>query len=459
MIKSKFRDNRSAGILSLLLSLPLILASCEDTEDVGLELIDGNVSAVYIDTVTVDVSTVLLDSVVTSATGTMLVGNYTDPIVGNTTASTFFQVDLNYYSWTLSDNAVFDSIALVLPYTGYSYGDTTQALNLEVYKLKNNIVATDLLPYVGTEESASYFYAGSGNYNISSTAAETQPLATHTFQPRPGSGDSLNIPLPAAMGQEWFNLKMAGDNKLTQSDAFLDYFKGLKVATANAGQGGAVIGFDAASAVIRLYYSEGSTDNYQDFPVTSGSLQYNNLVNDFSQSNFQGLNRGGEPLASTSTADMSFTQAGTGVMVKLEFPYLSKLKEILQPELINSVILEVQPVANTYGYPFTAPSQVALYESDFNNVPTNLLYANYTTTSGQVASLQEDTEYQVNSKYQFNITEYLINKLQEEQSTGKALLLSAPAESFTKTVNRLVVGGPNHTSNKVKIKIYYTKIQ
>ena len=74
------------------LGITLLLASCDDTNEVGLELEDGNLTAFYTDTVTVSVSTVLLDSIATSGTGTMLVGQYEDAIVGKTTASTFFEI-------------------------------------------------------------------------------------------------------------------------------------------------------------------------------------------------------------------------------------------------------------------------------------------------------------------------------------------------------------------------------
>ncbi|TXK45708.1 DUF4270 domain-containing protein [Pontibacter qinzhouensis] len=443
--------------LCLLGTLLLPLVSCDDPNEMGLELEDGPMSVFYTDTVTVHVSTVQLDSVVTSGMGTILVGNYSDPLVSKTATHAYFQVGLGN-SWALDEESVFESVELVLPYTGYSYGDTTQAIQLDVHRLVNSIQETTLPPYVGTETAGSYFYTTSGLYNTSKTAVASQPLTSYTFTPRPGSLDSLFIPLPDALGEEWFSLQQQSNNSLQSTEAFLDYFRGLRL---SASTGGAVVGFNAAGAVIRLQYrvssTEGSTGYYQDFPLITGSTQYNHIAADFSSSYLSGIERGGDPVASTATGNMSFAQSGTGLMVRLDFPYLNDLKEILVPALINGVQLEVQPVANTIKYPFAAPATVSLYETDLNSKPLSLLLQDY-SEEVQTAALKADDEYSLNSKYSFNITHYLIGRLNATQPQDRALLLGAPAAEFVQAVNRLAVGGQGAAANKVKLRIYYTKL-
>ncbi|MCJ8164495.1 DUF4270 domain-containing protein [Pontibacter sp. E15-1] len=451
--------NRPSRLWLLLTGLTLVLASCDDPGDVGLEVLDEDISAYYTDTVTVDVSTVLLDSVVTSGTGALLVGQYTDAIVGITAASAYVQVGLGE-SWTLPQDALFDSLRLVLPYSGYSYGDTTQALHLEVYSLSENISPVDLPPYVGSEEALSYFYTGTGLYNTSRTATKTAPLSTYTFRPRPTSNDSVFVPLPEAMGQEWLRLKAESDTKLASSNEFLDYFKGIRLNTTDAP--GAVVGFTAAGSVLRLYYSTASGETaqhlYHDFPVTTGSTQYNQLGTGFGSSAFSGLVRGGLPVASTETADMGLAQAGAGIMIKIDFPHLSGMKGILNPALLNAAVLELYPIPGTTQYPYPLPASVALYETDQSNVPLNQLLMGVSGEEYQQAALTSDNAYGLDAKYQFYITEYLISRLSGGNS-NQALLLAALPSAYIQTVNRLVVGGTNHPTQRAKLKLYFTKIQ
>ncbi|MCW3120519.1 MAG: hypothetical protein JWQ38_11 [Flavipsychrobacter sp.] len=52
------------------------------------------------------------------------VGAIIDPFFGGMTGSTFFQVVPNSFNSALYDGATIDSVIFVLPYSGYSYGDT-----------------------------------------------------------------------------------------------------------------------------------------------------------------------------------------------------------------------------------------------------------------------------------------------------------------------------------------------
>ncbi|RDV11796.1 DUF4270 family protein [Pontibacter diazotrophicus] len=438
----------------LLLSASILLTSCEDANEVGLGLVEDNLSAYFTDTVTVDVSTVWLDSVVTSGTGALLVGQYTDALVGETTADAYFQVGLGE-AWSLDDAAVFDSIRLILPYSAYSYGDTAQTFTLEAYRLQENITAQSLPLQVGSEEASSYFYTSSGLYNTSHTKAEAAPLSSYTFKARPTSGDSVLVPLPDEMGREWLRLKQQADLKLTSATNFLDYFRGMRLSAS-----GAVLGFNATGAVLRLYYSVPSEESilhyYHDFPVTTGTTQYNQLSTDFSSSYLNGIARGGAAVASTAAENMAFAQSGTGLMIRLDFPYLTNLLNTVEPALISSAVLEVSPIANTTQYPFPLPATLALYETYQGNKPIYPLYKNYSIEAVQEAFYAEGNEYGTMGRYQFNITEYLINRL-SGSNYSETLMLAAPASAFTQTVNRLAVGGPGQITQRVKLKIYYTK--
>ena len=454
---------RNSTITNILLSFGIFLgfSACDTEEDIDLDLsTDTDAVITYVDTSRVNVSTVYLDSVFTSGTGVLLVGQVNDNLVGTTQANAVFEIGLNSSaSWTLSADAVFDSINLVLPLSGYTYGDTTQNLSLQVSRINQTLTTRTLSPYIGTEEPFSYFYGTQGFYNRSQVATSSSALGTLNIKLRPSVNDSILVPLSKSLGQEWLDLKKADDARLTTAANFLEYFKGLKI---SAVSGGSIVGFDAANVKVRIYYrapNGETTQNYTyDFPLTSGDTQYNQIANSANGTLLQQLTPGSSPLASTANNQMGVIQAGTGLVVKLDFPYLDGLKTLLTPNLINKAYLEVTPVSNTNIYPFTPPATLALFQIDPANVPTAPMYQNYSTTAEQVAAYTADEENASSAKYSFDVTEYLISQFSRTQAGEVALLLSVPRSTMMASVNRLIIGGPGHTQSRVKLKIYYSKL-
>ncbi|MFC6999902.1 DUF4270 family protein [Rufibacter roseus] len=436
----------------MFLALPFF-SSCDDNTSIGLALEDGSVKVLYTDTATVGVSTVYLDSVMTSGTGTMLFGSYPDAMTGEVTANSYFYIDFSAIGFT-DASATYDSAELILPYSGYSYGDTTASMTLQLQLLEEILEAKALPPYIGTEAPNSYFYASSGLYNASSFKTESQPLATYTFSPRPVGRDSIAIPLPAALGQQLTELKKNGSSLLNTPN-YAPLLNGFRI----SGMGQKVIlGGTASGVKIRLYYSSTSattTAAIHDFPLITGSTQFNEIKGNFSQTAFQELKRG-KSISSSLTNDISFTQSGTGIMVKLDFPNLASLKDEMKLNLINKAVLEIVPVTNTNRYPTLPPETIVLYQSSKTNVPAGQLLKDFSGSEYQSAIYAPDMEYDMMSKYQFQITDYL-TQLLSGNIENNGLLLAAAPESFISTVNRLCVGGPAHASNKVRLRIFYTK--
>lgn len=436
-----------------LLLLSQAIFSCSEGGAIGLDL-QGETQAVqYSDTVTVNVSTVLLDSVVTSGTGTLLFGNYPDAVIGETTASAYFQLNLVDYA-TIDEEATYDSVKLILPYSGYSYGDTTSRMNLQVHQLEEAIETKALPPYIGTEVPNSYFYASTGLYNVSSFQPEAQPLATHTFAPRPASGDSIEVTLPDEMGRKLLALQKNGGTALNAAD-YKKIMNGFRISA--SGQK-VILGVTGSGVKVRLYYTNPAASDISsyDFALTTGNTQFNQVTGDYGQSVFKGLKRG-QTVSSTATNDMAFAQSGTGIMVKLDFPYLAALKSGLGFTLIHKAVLEVVPVTNTNRYPSLPPQTLALYQSGETNVPGSPLLKDYSTTEAQTATYQPDAEFDMQSKYRFVITEYL-DQLLAGTKPNNGLLVAAASESFLSEINKINVGGQHHAANRVRLRIFYTKL-
>ncbi|WP_161889945.1 DUF4270 family protein [Pontibacter russatus] len=439
--------------VTLFLCCCVALVSCEDPNELGLGLVDDNIAGKYTDTLTVNVSTVYLDSLATSATGNMLAGQYTDPHSGTVLASTFFQVGLGSGTWTVAADATFDSLTLLLPYSGYSYGDTTQAVTYNIHQLAETITPRKLSPYFFNEEPYSVLYADNALYNTSATDTVPEALSSFTIVPRPATKDTLEIALSDELGQEWLSLKKAGDTNLTDATNFLSYFPGLKI----KGTGGnAVLGFPVGATKVRLYYTETvngtATAQTRDFAIVNPNLQYNQFLTNLEDSELAALVQGGEPQPASQTGGVSVSQSGSGLMVRIEVPHLASLKGQVPPDLINRAVLVVEPLSNTAQYPYPAPLEMGLYSTNSSNVPLAPLMAG---TEVLKAKYEAPDQQNPSGRYDFNLTPYLVELLKQEDVPALTLLLAPPVSPYRQGVNRLVVDG----QQSIKLKIYYTTIK
>src|SRR5690606_30654361 len=90
-------------------------------------------------------------------------------------------------------------------------------------------------------------------YNISKTGYEAAPLAVKQYLPKPNRQDSLTFTLPKEMGETWLNYILLKDSKFSNSEEFLQYFKGLALISDENNQN--MIGFSADTLSLNLYYS------------------------------------------------------------------------------------------------------------------------------------------------------------------------------------------------------------
>lgn len=431
------------------------LASCEDPNELGLGLVDDNIAGKYTDTLTINVSTVYLDSIATSGTNTLLAGQYTNPYSGTLKANAIFQVGLGSATWTVAQDAVYDSVQLILSYSGESYGDTTKAATFKVDRVTSKITPRTLSPYFFNEEPYSALYGSSALYNTSNVATATDSLSSFTILPRPASKDTFAIALSDELGQEWLTLKKSNDTRLTDPTLFLDYFQGLKISSTD---GSAVVGFPLASAKVRLYYSETvdgtKTAQTRDFATINPNLQYNQFMTNLEGSELEGIERGGESLPASETAgNVSVAQSGAGLMIKIEVPHLGTLKDQVPADLINRAVLVVEPLNGTTQYPYPVPGELGLYTSNISNAPLTAVMENSQTVL--TALYEEPDQQNPSGRYDFNITPYVVELLRDEKPGGMTLLLAPPVAQYRKGASRLVVNG----QQSIKLKVYYTTIK
>jgi hypothetical protein len=424
--------------------LIVLLNGCEKTSiQFGQEYVDnGYTNLVLVDSISPVVSTIRKDSVVTAQTGAILTGNYIDPLLGKTTATSYLQL-LPSALPELSTNAKYDSLSLLMKSNGSWYGDTTTVITLAVRQL------TDELKL---QEGQFTFY------NTSSFPVSNNTLGTKTVRLRPKSGDSAAIPLNNTMGQLLFNMIRSKSDTLTDNVQFTNYIKGIQIsAAANAG---AVYGFKD-SVIMRVYYHETDVlrqDKYYDLILGNKGLQFNNITADRSGTPLAILNSNNIEAVSDQTGNAGYLQDATGLYLKISFPTIRKLLERTDFVKIIKADLIIQPLygSNTNNYPL--PPQLEAITTDGANEPGSSLPTPVTSTAAQNGNLFIDAIYGTNTNYTYDVTSYLQQQITIEATNKDGLLLLPPAATRFTSLNRLVIADTKGIKSRIRLNLYYVSI-
>jgi hypothetical protein len=454
--------------LFFLAAWAVFLGSCEDggISNADSNFIRSGLQTVYVDTFSVTTSTILIDSLPTSGNGVLLVGNYQDQYVGKISASTYFQIGLSSV-FAPDQNSTFDSIGLILPYSKYSYGDTTKSQTISVHQM-TSLPTLRVLPPYKSDETISYFVAASqaSLYNTSSVSFNPTPIATATVKFFPHR-DSLYIPFPKAFGQNWFDIAKTDASKnaigyfsnLSSNTFLIDFFNGIHIKSDGISNA-SVAGFRTTKAKVRIYYKKIFNDElkqtYFDLPLNSAAFQFNHISADRSGTMLSSLiNR--QSIPSSSTGNTTFIQSGTGLATKVEFPTLKGFLSQRNFILVDAV-LEVIPISNTYSAPTVAPATLAIYVTDQSNVVLNK--ASAFDRSGFLSSnVVYDYEYGINTKYSFPLINYLLSELRSTSTSITPLIIAAPPTPIFTEVNRVVLHDQRtNVQNRIKLKIYYSYV-
>ena len=342
--------------------LGAVLTACEAPKEIGLPP-SASVGVVYTDTVTVKVSTVLLDSVRTSGALQLLIGGYQHPTFGKVTAQPFFTV---FDSWSFDDTKTYeyDSVAIAFGYS-YVHGDTLQPFGMGVHLLTDTIIPKKTY------------------YNISSVPFESRPLVSGKFDLRPSTTRLVNLRLPDSFGKLIF--EAAKSKQLTNPFDIIRKIKGFTLVP--DAKNAVVLGFAPTSLALRVYIHEtGQTAALvRDFSPLSGGNAYvpprfnQVLVNRQGTvlSNLKPL----QPLVAAQTGGSVYLQEALGVVMKIEFPYLSN---ILSPSDKSKVAINRAELT-------IVPNQPNLRMGEFLALPTALTMAE-TDESSRVLRTKSDIE-------------------------------------------------------------------
>ena len=460
MTINNYLKKEQCFLLSSILAL-FSLVSCQKQPTVtfGQTYLDDNNSAniVVVDTSTVSVSTVFVDSTATAGTGYLQVGRFMDPSFGTITTRAFMQVAPGSLP-TLTSFDNYDSIGLILLFKKGNpfYGDST-------------ILQTFDISQVDTLYELPTF--SNGFFSNSSLSINPIPLGSATASIKPnipfssqGIGDSVKIRLDDNLGKTLYNMIYNKSDTINKQAVWLKWFHGLCIAPGAASQG-AIYGFQD-SAVMRIYYHEAAayaTQKFIDFDITQKSFQFNNVTVDRSTVPLQHLNLPTQskqiPPAtpSTATSNAGYIQGATGLNMKMTFPYLGSIA--LRPDYLSVLRAQliVRPVPGSWSTSLPLPPQLTIYYSDLNNLESQVLTS--TTTGGvQNGNMTVDYLHPLNTAYSYDVTNFVKAQITNHSVTAKdfGLMLSAPSPSNVTSFARAVLADGTYPVNqRVTLSVYY----
>ncbi|GAB4340104.1 MAG: hypothetical protein Kow0037_25740 [Calditrichia bacterium] len=424
------------AIASLLLLL--LLTSCDDGSGeyfVGQQLLESDTNVQLLDTFSVKLSTVLLDTIRTAQSGCLLVGKYADEVSGIISVKSYFQVGIPEVRNITQDDH-YDSLNLILRLNRYYFGDTTKVEKIYVHRLLEKIEPGE-----------------DGLTSASTFSFDPTPIGMVEFYPKPFNPvDTLSIKISDQIGQDFFVKIQEANEVLSDNTNFLTYFPGL-VLVADGTYSEAIIGFSANEDDVRLVLTSHREDvgGGEDeaikhvFKMVNPSNQFNEILHDFSGTLLDGLTEQKTALPSTNTAGISALQGGVGLAVRVDFPSLQDL--LLQGEgKVVEAKLMISPIQNSYDE-LNLPSSLNAYPVDkFNAVVPN-------QTSIPASALTIDQQYHENTYYTFDITQYLEGELSDAYiDPEKGLLITLPYDELNCKFERVLFEEKNKNT---KLKIYY----
>lgn len=480
---------------SLILSFFITLTACEDPQEIGSEVFAQDIGVLFTDTLTVDASTVLLDSILTSSTSSLLVGRTIDPSLGLIETNSYFHIvpfDTLYSTvdtagkknvkWIRYPSKV-DSIRFFLPYNFYQ-GDTNQRQTIKLIQLADNALLDVDKQYYSNSDALALSTKTIGQVQN----AKIRPIRNSNIISGTGKYDTLRMPITDPSFISFIASQRDPKKDLaTVGTEFRKTTRGFAL-TSESIKNAAIVGFDPIYALMRVYYNYKYTYTLRNKANTADSItatvdttKFNflqvydreiatpknvrfNKITTARAGALAKLVKVTDALPAKQANGEVYIENVSGLVMKVQFPTLAKLKA--QADIaINKAELVLEP--NVSPNNFALPSDLLLVESTKNN---RLLR----TTTDATGSLRVVTGEGSSAAYQnrtnnftFNVTSSLQNILSGRNPSNGWIItptvfttnaqgtrgLASGTKILSSDVNRAVFNVKN-----IKLKVYYTYV-
>ena len=448
-------------LLPFILALFLVSCQKQPTVTFGDTFVGDNNGAniVVVDTCTVNMATVFVDTTATAGTGYLQVGNFDDPYLGQISTRAFLQV-APPSSASVGVFDQYDSIGMILLFKKSNpfYGDSTATQTIVV----NQVDTLYELPAFSSGFNSRSSLSIDPTL-LGSTSVEILPNIPYTSQ---GAGDTVRIKLDDNLGRQLYTMIYNQSDTILNSAKWLKWFHGLCLSP-GASSAGAIYGFQD-SAIMRIYYHKAglySTPAFIDFNITNRSYQFNNIVKT-QPVGYPLHNLIRDSLAvqippatpSTLTANASYVQTINGLNVKLTFPNLNAIAKRADYLSVLRAQLIVRPDYKSFSTSRPLPPQLEITYTDLHN----LIGSPVPGSSGvQTGSLVVDYLNPLNMVYTYDVTAFVKTQITNTDPTAlqNGVMLSMPSPSSTSSFARAVLADATYPVNqRVTLNVYYISL-
>ncbi|AXG73309.1 DUF4270 family protein [Flavobacterium arcticum] len=422
--------------------IALMFVSCnndivDDAYDPGEGFTESNVRIVVVDTFDIRMSTFRYDSIINEGQNRVLVGRYSDPYFGVIKATAF--ADFTPETYSLDEEATFDSIAVSLKYDGFYYNDTL---------LQKTIKIQELTKEIRYKNNESYFY------NTSDIESSNTIIGQKTFYPRI-SNDSIAIRLTDAFGQNLFDKIQS--NIINDQEQFTDYFKGLKIAPDDT-EDASIIAFNIAETYIRIYYSlpdqSSSESEFMDlnFRTNSNKKFFSKIESDRNGTPLENVNGKENEATSASLNDLTYIQSGIGITTKVTFPNIRDVRYINNNNgSIFKANLKIKLNSAYYDKKVYPSDSLYVYVLDQNN---DILAPLYNSGGDIVAGYIDYSDEEINEVYLYVPVEAFLEKVITNSTYLNYGLTFIPLH-FNSATERLILNGENNSDYESRLELTY----
>ena len=99
-----------------------------------MNMLNRQTELTMIDTFSLSFSTIKLDTMTSNGSETFTIGRYSDSRIGKISTRSYFQLGIPS-SADIATGDTYDSLCLVLKFSGYYFGDTTTTQTIDAYRL------------------------------------------------------------------------------------------------------------------------------------------------------------------------------------------------------------------------------------------------------------------------------------------------------------------------------------
>ena len=231
--------------------LPVAWVSCSEPTIIGEDFVDSSdFELSLIDTISLDFHTIKFDSIQTSQTSRLLIGNALDTELGDVNAEAYFLFEPNLSRLFIDDDFLFDSLTISLEMDGYS-----------VYLEEEGTYASLILERLPTTLE---FRDDGKLYNISDVVedGDFELLVEQEFYWEKDRVQEKVLRLPDYIGLELFEFIEEDDDVVQFSSDLHDYLRGFRLRFKE--EDAPLVGFHTDSVRMTLHMTDVGVANSEE---------------------------------------------------------------------------------------------------------------------------------------------------------------------------------------------------